>query len=56
VTPITLEQWRYRGSARVRSTPPRAEDPAMRHLNAVRDIVVPIAGIAFFLLLFTIVL
>jgi hypothetical protein len=34
-------------------TPPGGT--AMRHLSAARDILVPLAGIAFFVLLFTLV-
>lgn len=56
MTPVTLEHRQPRGIARVgmlHPTPPRED--AMRHLTAARDILVPLAGIAFFVMLATLV-
>ena len=51
---VTLEQAQNRGTARVERTSYTPRRTAMRHhLSAARDILVPLAGIAFFAMLFT---
>jgi hypothetical protein len=54
VTPITLEHGspQYRTSRMHHPTPP---EDRMRHLSAARDFLVPLAGIAFFVMLATLV-
>lgn len=56
MTPITLEQ---KAAPRDRASSgthhPHPPEDAMRHLNAARDILVPLAGIAFFVMLATLV-
>jgi hypothetical protein len=46
----------YDGSiARVEMHPHTPPEVVMRHLNAARDLLVPLAGIAFFVMLATLV-
>jgi hypothetical protein len=52
VTPITLV---LTATPRVSRSNPHPRRTAMRHLSAARDVLVPIAGIAFFAMLFTLV-
>jgi len=55
VTPITLEQSWTAASHESRCTTPHPPEDVMRHLSAARDILVPLAGIAFFVMLATLV-